>query len=89
MTMASFCFCFVELGREDAKTIDELTKNKWNWGWSEKELCKGTDEHLLSDCIKKVDQPGVAYCEWCKEIIKYGSSGLKAMIRRHADTKLN
>ena len=44
----------------------------WNWLF-EKDV---NDDHL-SDHIRKIDQPRVAICTWCKELLHYGSSGEK------------
>ena len=60
-----------------AKDIDSNCKNKWVWDWlSEKDVNKD----YLSDYVKKVANPGVAICWWCKEFLKYGSSGKKDYI---------
>ena len=59
---------------KSAREIDASCKNKWMWDWLTE---KDVNGDFLSDYIKKVDQPGVAICSWCKEILKYGSSGKK------------
>lgn len=72
----------------NAKDIDKDVKNKWNWAWCGQKLMAETkDEHLIGDCFRKIDRPGSwpgeAFCEWCMCIIKYGSSGKKAL-QQHA-----
>lgn len=76
-------YVFVQRGKDDVKQIDGKVRNKWNWSWCERELCDGDDVHLVADFIRKVTEPGVAWCDLCKETIRYGSSGFKA-IARHA-----
>ena len=57
---------YVERGSKDVKEIDKAVKNKWNWSWCDKLLCAGTDEeHIVGDCIRKLLQPGEAYCHDC------------------------
>ena len=34
----------------------------WNWL-----LEKDVNDDYLSDYVRKIDQPGVAICTWCKE----------------------
>ena len=67
-----------------AKDIDSSCKNKCVWDWlSEKDV----NNDYLSDYVKKVDIPGVAICCWCKEFLKYGSSGKKRLHRYSIQNK--
>ena len=77
-------YTFVQRGIDDARKIDQSEKNKWSWTWCEKELCDGDDVHLVSDYIRKTTESGIAWCELCKDIIRYGSAGFKA-IANHAN----
>ena len=76
---------FVSREQDNIKEIDGGVKNKWNWSWCEAKLLSGTpDVHLVSDCFRKIDRPGEAFCEYCQVTIKYGSSGKKAL-QQHAE----
>ena len=44
----------------------------WNWG-----LKKDVNGDFLSGSLRKISQPGVAICLWCKETLHCGSSGEK------------
>jgi hypothetical protein len=54
------------------KEVDRGVKNEFNWKWLEE-----TDENgdFLSDYVRKINQPGRAFCTWCNDTLKYGSSG--------------
>ena len=69
---------------KSAREIDAGVKNKWMWDWLTE---KDGNNDFLSDYVKKVDQPGVAICSWCKEILKYGSSGKKRLHRHFIQNK--
>lgn len=70
-------------GRVNIKEIDKVVKNKFNWSWMEEKDCN--NEHL-SEYIRKLNEPGIAYCITCKERLKYGSSG-KKLLHDHAKNK--
>ncbi|KAK3772723.1 hypothetical protein RRG08_013416 [Elysia crispata] len=40
----------------------------------------------MSEYIRKVNEPGIAFCITCKERLKYGSSG-KKLLQDHAKNK--
>ncbi|XP_055881072.1 uncharacterized protein LOC129925675 [Biomphalaria glabrata] len=73
------------VNRESAciKQIDKNVKNKFKWVWMEEKDCMGD---FLSSYIRKLEDPGVAWCIICKEKIKYGSAG-KKVIKIHATSK--
>ena len=62
------------------KDIDKSVKNKWNWNWLDKTV------HVLplSIFIRKIDEPGIAFCVLCKANIKYGGKGFGS-IRQHCE----
>ena len=41
------------------------------------------NDDYLSDYVRKIDQPRVAICTWCKELLHYGSSA-KKRLKLHA-----
>ncbi|KAK6964629.1 DNA repair and recombination protein RAD54 [Biomphalaria glabrata] len=65
------------------KEIDKSVKNKFNWEWLEEKDCMG---HFLSSYIRKLEEPGVAWCIICKEKIKYGTAG-RISILKHTISK--
>ena len=67
---------FVETN-DDIQTIDITSKNKWKWAWVE--------NTALEHVIRKTRRDGLAWCCICKQTLKYGSSGKKALWR-HIDT---
>ncbi len=66
----------------DLSDVEVNIKNKFKWTWLD-ELDKNGD--LLREYVQKTDQPGEAFCAWCKDCIKYGSSGKKT-IHSHASS---
>ncbi len=71
----------LEMG-SDLSDVEANIKNKFKWTWLD-ELDKNGD--LLREYVQKTDQPGEAFCAWCKDCIKYGSSGKKT-IHSHASS---
>ena len=61
-----------------AKAVDASVRDKWSWKWTEKEV----DGCLAATCIRKLAEPGKAYCLWCECTITYANSGF-AVINRH------
>ena len=61
-------------GREDIKIIDKCVRNKFNWMWLEEKDANGD---FLSDYIRKLKDPGFAWCLMCKAELNYGSSRKK------------
>ena len=59
-------------GRINVKDIDKSVKNKFSWAWLEEKDCNG---EFLKDYIKKYNEPGVAYCDSCRDKINYGRNG--------------
>ena len=57
-------------GREE----DVACKNRWSWSWLEE---KDVNRDFISDCIRKIDASGLAFCTYCNKPIGYGSSGKK------------
>ena len=41
------------------------------------------NDDYLSDYVRKIDQPRVAICTWCIELLHYGSS-VKKRLKLHA-----
>ena len=68
------------IGLDARNVIDKDIQNKWVWNWL---LEKEVNDDYLSDYVRKIDQPGVAICTWCKELLHYGSSG-KKRLKLHA-----
>ena len=54
------------------KLIDKNIKNRFKWIWLEEKDCSG---EYFSQYIRKIEEPGIAWCLYCKEKIKYGSGG--------------
>ncbi|RUS82810.1 hypothetical protein EGW08_009430 [Elysia chlorotica] len=69
---------FVERNGRDKNTkdIDKTVKNKFNWSWLDEKDC---NDEFASEYIRKLLEPGFAWCLSCKEKINYGSSGKKAI----------
>ena len=67
-----------------AREIDSSVNNKWVWDWL---LEKDINDDYLSEYVKKVDQPGVAICSWCKDFLHYGSSGKKRLLKHAIQCK--
>ena len=44
---------------------------------------KDDNGDFMSSYVRKLKQPGEAWCLWCKDIIKYGSTGKKAILVNH------
>ena len=76
------------LNRSDNINIrisDYRIKNKFNWSWLEEIIevvvpdSKGGGKTAinikLGDTIKKIDEPGQAYCEICMLVVSYGTTG--------------
>ena len=81
---------FQRLGKQDKARVCEIehgVKNKWNWTWPDvkKKATVTLDfgqqrsvreiELVVGDAIEKVDRPGVAWCRWCNDLLKYGPKG--------------
>ena len=69
---------------------DQGVKNQWKWEWLQVKVGKS----YLSDCIRKIDQPGYALCIYCNCQITYGTNGRTALTRhvsnsnkKHQDNK--
>ena len=73
-----------------AREIDKEkgVKNCWNFGWLDQtvsipwkhQLKEKTVEVSLGDCISKINQAGKAHCDWCQDILNYGSNGKKVLV---------
>ena len=55
-----------EQDKSTVKEIDKSAKNKWSWKWTTEslslKLSNNCETHyLLGDCIKKIDEVGVAW----------------------------
>ena len=68
------------IGLDARNVIDKDIQNKWVWNWL---LEKEVNDDCLSNYVRNIDQPGVAICTWCKELLHYGSSG-KKRLKLHA-----
>ena len=62
----------------DIKKIDDGIKNKFQWKWLENRDNSGT---FLSDYFRKIDVAGKVRCTVCNITIKYGSSGMKSLVK--------
>lgn len=60
------------------KQIDRGVKNRFNWRWLES---KDSGGYFLSDYMRKIDIAGKARCIVCNQIVSYGSSGMKALVK--------
>jgi len=69
--------------KADIKEIEKGIKNKFKWTWLEE---KDKDGYFLSDYVRKLNTAGQAKCIICNEIIKYASSGKKAVLG-HGNTE--
>ena len=65
----------------DSDVKDQGVKNQWKWEWLQVKV----GESYLSDCIRKIDQPGYALCIYCNCQINYGTNG-KAALTRHVSS---
>ena len=59
------------------RQVDVACKNKWNWPWLEE---KDVNGDFISDCIRKMDASGLAFCIHCNKSVSYGSSGKKDIL---------
>jgi hypothetical protein len=64
----------------ELQKLEAGIKNKFKWSWLEEKDVHG---EYISTYVRKLNDGGCAFCIWCKDIIKYGSSGKKA-IHSHA-----
>ena len=78
-------YTFVQRGIDDAQKIDWSEKNKWSWTWCEKKFCDGDDVHLVSDYIRKMTESEIAWCELCKDIIRYWTGKTSGEIAAEED----
>lgn len=67
----------------DLKEIESTVKNKFKWCWLDE---KDSNGDLLSDYVRKLSQPGNAYCIFCKYQLNYSSRG-RSFITRHASSQ--
>ena len=63
------------------KTLESSVKNKFKWIWLEG---KDKNGQFYSEYLRKIKEPGLAWCVACKDKINYGSSGKNAFAK-HAD----
>ena len=68
----------------DISKIDLGIKNKFNWNWL---VEKDKNGMFLSEWVRKLDGPGVALCNICNSILKYGSAGKSAFLRHVENSK--
>ena len=47
------------------KEIDATVRDKWSWDWMQRSV----DGTLTSECIRKIELAGKAFCEWCNSDI--------------------
>ena len=66
----------------DLKDLEAGVPNKFKWSWLEE---KDTNGDFLSSYVRKIVEPGMVYCKFCCQKVKYGGKG-KSMIKRHADS---
>ena len=64
----------------DLKTIEASVKNKFKWDWLQQ---KDGNDDFLSDYVRKIPEPGIAYCLYCHQRFNYGTRG-KSYVLRHA-----
>ena len=69
--------------RRDMPDLEEGIKNKFKFEWL---TLKDINGDFLSDYIRKVVDPGMAFCIHCNDYIKYASSGKSSFIK-HARTQ--
>ena len=50
------------------KDIDKDVKNKWFWNWL---FEKSLNDDYLAEYVRKISQPEVTICTWCKELLHY------------------
>ncbi|XP_060583200.1 uncharacterized protein LOC132739501 isoform X2 [Ruditapes philippinarum] len=67
--------------KSDTKLLEKGLKNKWRWEWQEERDVQGLK---FGEWLRKIEVPGMAFCDVCGKTINYKSSGKKAF-RVHAD----
>lgn len=75
------------------ETVDDRkSRYKWNWHWLDKvvtvQLETTPDEKVevrYGEWLRKLKEPGLAYCELCRKEIAYGSQGA-AQLQKHVET---
>ena len=74
---------FLDRGEEArVKEIDASVREKWTWKWIEKSV----DGRVASECIRKIEEPGKAFCTWCNKEVKYANGGW-SMIKQHMGSR--
>ena len=64
---------FVDRG-SDIRTIERGVKNQFRWFWLEE---KDGNGEVRGNYVKKIAEPGVAYCLYCRQRLHYAKKKLK------------
>ena len=67
----------------DLKAVENGIKNKFRWQWLEEKDCNGD---YLSDFVRKLSKPGLAFCVFCDQRLDYSKKG-KCHLKRHAESE--
>ena len=75
------------------KVNDAGCRYKWNWEWVDRDFVLDSDfgntqSVRYGDWIRKIDEPGTAYCILCLTTLKYSAKGFVA-IANHAGTQIH
>ena len=62
--------------------IEKTVKNKFKWIWLDE---RDGNNVVLSSYVRKLPQPGIAYCLHCEARLDYSKKG-KSFIHRHANS---
>lgn len=65
------------------KEIENGIRNKFRWQWLEE---KDSNGDYLSDYVRKLSKPGMAFCLICDQRLDYSMKG-KCHVKRHAQSE--
>ena len=66
----------------DLKVVESGVRNKFKWTWLEE---KDVNNDFLSESVRKLAHPGVAFCIYCQQRLDYGGRG-KSFIKKHSES---
>ena len=70
--------------KTDITQIEKGVKNKFRWNWLEE---KDSNGDFLSDYVRKLVQPGLAYCVFCNHRLDYSTKGKSFVKRLYAESE--
>lgn len=68
----------------NTSVLEKDVKNQWKWDWLDRKI----DGVKIEQSIKKLDEPGKAYCKLCRKEVNYARRGWKSL-EQHATGALH